>query len=140
MISTSYLIGEIVVIPLHRLSQPGVLVPQDHPLFHATLFALFSVACASTRPPIDDRDARPAGLFRRRADPDAFTLVFTNCRKWQPSDLRCRAGRHLLRRDRPDHRRLSHRKLRLQTIFFVNVVRRRQWSRCSMPRCATDAA
>ena len=69
-ISTSYLIGEIVVIPLtDYLSR--VFSFRRYMLANAALFALFSVACAFTHDlPLDDRHARPAGLCRRRADPD----------------------------------------------------------------------
>ena len=45
-ISTSYLIGEIIVIPADRLSQPGVLVPPLHARATRACFRLFSIACA----------------------------------------------------------------------------------------------
>ena len=68
-ISTSYLIGEIIVIPLtDYLSQ--VFSFRRYILVNAILFPLFSMACAFTH----DLGsmivhARPAGLRRRHPDP-----------------------------------------------------------------------
>jgi DHA2 family multidrug resistance protein len=76
-ISTSYLIGEIVVIPLtDYLSR--VFSFRRIMLAHATLFALFSVACAFTH----DLPSMIAmrglqGYFGGVLIPMAFTLVFT---------------------------------------------------------------
>jgi MFS transporter, DHA2 family, multidrug resistance protein len=76
-ISTSYLIGEIVVIPLtDYLSR--VFSFRKIILVHATLFAIFSVACAFARD-------LPTMIFLRGFQryfggvliPLAFTLVFT---------------------------------------------------------------
>ena len=69
-ISTSYLIGEIIVIPLtDYLSR--VFSFRRFLLGNLGLFLVFSVACAfATNLAADDRAARPAGLYRRRADPD----------------------------------------------------------------------
>ena len=70
-ISTSYLIGEIIVIPLTELSEPGVLVPALH-----DRRARSRSRCSPWPAPLpadlgsDDRDARTAGLRRRRPDPD----------------------------------------------------------------------
>jgi DHA2 family multidrug resistance protein len=82
-ISTSYLIGEIVVIPLtDYLSR--VFSFRKIMLAHATLFALFSVACAFTH----DLPSMIAmrglqGYFGGVLIPMAFTLVFTKLPKPQ---------------------------------------------------------
>jgi DHA2 family multidrug resistance protein len=82
-ISTSYLIGEIVVIPLtdylsRMFSYRNVI------LLFATLFAVFSVACAFTH----DLSSMIAmrglqGFFGGVLIPMAFTLVFTRLPKAQ---------------------------------------------------------
>jgi MFS transporter, DHA2 family, multidrug resistance protein len=82
-ISTSYLIGEIVVIPLtDYLSR--VFSFRKIMLAHATLFALFSVACAFTH----DLPSMIAmrglqGYFGGVLIPMAFTMVFTKLPKAQ---------------------------------------------------------
>jgi len=82
-ISTSYLIGEIVVIPLtDYLSR--VFSFRRIMLAHATLFAIFSVACAFT----SDLPSMIAmrglqGYFGGVLIPMAFTLVFTKLPKGQ---------------------------------------------------------
>jgi DHA2 family multidrug resistance protein len=82
-ISTSYLIGEIIVIPLtDYLSR--VFSFRKVMLGHATLFALFSVACAFTH----DLPSMIAmrglqGFFGGVLIPMAFTLVFTRLPKAQ---------------------------------------------------------
>jgi DHA2 family multidrug resistance protein len=82
-ISTSYLIGEIVVIPLtDYLSR--VFSFRKIMLVHATLFAIFSVACAFTH----DLPSMIAmrglqGYFGGVLIPMAFTLVFTRLPKGQ---------------------------------------------------------
>ena len=69
-ISTSYLIGEIVVIPLtDYLSR--VFSFRRYMIVSAVLFrAVLHGLRLRPRSRLDDRDARPAGLRRRRADPD----------------------------------------------------------------------
>ncbi len=82
-ISTSYLIGEIVVIPMtDYLSR--VFSFRRIMIGHATLFALFSVACAFTH----DLPSMIAmrglqGFFGGVLIPMAFTLVFTKLPKAQ---------------------------------------------------------
>src|SRR6478736_914291 len=82
-ISTSYLIGEIIVIPLtDYLSR--VFSFRNIILSFATLFAAFSVACAFT----DDLPSMIAmrgfqGFFGGVLIPMAFTLVFTRLPKSQ---------------------------------------------------------
>ena len=82
-ISTSYLIGEIVVIPLtDYLSR--VFSFRNIMLGHATLFAAFSVACAFTH----DLPSMIAmrglqGYFGGVLIPMAFTMVFTKLPKGQ---------------------------------------------------------
>jgi DHA2 family multidrug resistance protein len=82
-ISTSYLIGEIVVIPLtDYLSR--VFSFRNIMLGHATLFAAFSVACAFTH----DLPSMIAmrglqGYFGGVLIPMAFTMVFTKLPKSQ---------------------------------------------------------
>jgi DHA2 family multidrug resistance protein len=82
-ISTSYLIGEIVVIPLtDYLSR--VFSFRSIMLGHATLFAAFSVACAFTH----DLPSMIAmrglqGYFGGVLIPMAFTMVFTKLPKGQ---------------------------------------------------------
>ncbi|MBR0852072.1 multidrug efflux MFS transporter [Bradyrhizobium diazoefficiens] len=87
-ISTSYLIGEIIVIPLtDYLSR--VLSFRNVILSFATLFAVFSIACAFT----DDLPSMIAmrgfqGFFGGVLIPMAFTLVFTKLpRSQQPIGL-----------------------------------------------------
>src|SRR6185437_4410027 len=82
-ISTSYLIGEIVVIPLtDYLSR--VFSFRKIMLLHATLFAVFSIVCAFTH----DLPSMIAmrglqGYFGGVLIPMAFTLVFTKLPKAQ---------------------------------------------------------
>jgi MFS transporter, DHA2 family, multidrug resistance protein len=82
-ISTSYLIGEIVVIPLtDYLSR--VFSFRKIILVHATLFALFSVACAFARDLPTMIFLRAfQGFFGGVLIPMAFTLVFTKLPKHQ---------------------------------------------------------
>ncbi|RZN34046.1 EmrB/QacA family drug resistance transporter [Bradyrhizobium sp. Leo121] len=82
-ISTSYLIGEIVVIPLtDYLSR--VFSFRNIMIGHATLFAIFSVACAFTHD-LPSMIAMRAlqGFFGGVLIPMAFTLVFTKLPKAQ---------------------------------------------------------
>ena len=82
-ISTSYLIGEIVVIPLtDYLSR--VFSFRNIMIGHATLFAIFSVACAFTHD-LPSMIAMRAlqGFFGGVLIPMAFTLVFTKLPKVQ---------------------------------------------------------
>ena len=69
-ISTSYLIGEIIGDSADRLSEPGILLPPLHDRQRRAVCGLFGRLCLHARPAVDDRDARPAGFRRRRADPD----------------------------------------------------------------------
>src|SRR5215475_6926292 len=82
-ISNSYLIGEIVVIPLtDYLSR--VFSFRKIILAHATLFALFSVACAFARDlPTMILLRGFQGYFGGVLIPMAFTLVFTKLPKQQ---------------------------------------------------------
>ncbi|MGO4714330.1 DHA2 family efflux MFS transporter permease subunit [Bradyrhizobium sp. 2TAF24] len=82
-ISTSYLIGEIVVIPLtDYLSR--VFSFRNIILAHATLFAVFSVACAfATDLPSMIALRGLQGFFGGVLIPMAFTLVFTRLPKPQ---------------------------------------------------------
>src|SRR5260221_12737149 len=82
-ISTSYLIGEIVVIPLtDYLSR--VFSFRKIMLVHATLFAVFSVACAFTHDLTSMIAMRGLqGYFGGVLIPMAFTLVFTKLPKVQ---------------------------------------------------------
>ncbi|MBR1221611.1 DHA2 family efflux MFS transporter permease subunit [Bradyrhizobium sp. U87765 SZCCT0131] len=82
-ISTSYLIGEIVVIPLtDYLSR--VFSFRNIILVHATLFAAFSVACAfATDLPTMIAMRGLQGFFGGVLIPMAFTLVFTKLPKAQ---------------------------------------------------------
>jgi MFS transporter, DHA2 family, multidrug resistance protein len=82
-ISTSYLIGEIVVIPLtDYLSR--VFSFRNVIMWHATLFAIFSVLCAFTTD-LPSMIAMRAfqGFFGGVLIPMAFTLVFTKLPKQQ---------------------------------------------------------
>jgi hypothetical protein len=56
--------------PPHRLSQPRVLVPPLHDRERRTVRNILGRLRLHPRPALDDRDARIAGLCRRRADPD----------------------------------------------------------------------
>src|SRR4051812_37482364 len=82
-ISTSYLIGEIVVIPLtDYLSR--VFSFRRIMLTHATLFAIFSVACAFAYDlPTMIAMRGLQGYFGGVLIPMAFTLVFTRLPKAQ---------------------------------------------------------
>ena len=108
-ISTSYLIGEIVVIPLtDYLSR--VFSFRRYMLANAILFPLFSIACAFAHDlgsMIVMRGLQ--GFAGGMLIPMAFTMVLTKLPKaQQPTGLAAlRALRHLRARDRPDHRRLS---------------------------------
>ncbi len=114
-ISTSYLIGEIVVIPLtDYLSK--VFSFRRYIIGSTILFALFSMACAFAH----DLPSMIAmrglqGFAGGVLIPMAFTMVLTKLPKaQQPIGLaHVRACRHLRAGHRPDHRRLSHRELRL---------------------------
>src|ERR1700752_1965276 len=84
-ISTSYLIGEIIVIPLTDYLSRGFSF-RSIMLVFATLFAAFSVACAFTH----DLPSMIAmrglqGFFGGVLIPMAFTLVFTKLPKPQQS-------------------------------------------------------
>ena len=111
-ISTSYLIGEIVVIPLtDYLSR--VFSFRRYILVNAILFPIFSIACAFTHD-LGSMivDARPAGLRRRHPDPDGLHHGADQAAEGAAAD---RPGlfarlRHLRAGDRPDHRRLSDAK------------------------------
>ena len=114
-ISTSYLIGEIVVIPLtDYLSR--VFSFRRYMLANAILFPLFSIACAFAH----DLGsmivhARPAGFRRRHPDSDGLHDGADQAAEVAAAD-RARAVRprgDLRARDRSDDRRLSHRELRL---------------------------
>ena len=114
-ISTSYLIGEIVVIPLtdylsRVFSFRRYMLGERRPVP-----ALLDGLRLRPRPRLDDRAARPAGLRRRRAHPDGLHHGADQAAEGAAAD---RAGavcalRHLRAGDRPDHRRLPHRELRL---------------------------
>ena len=71
-ISTSYLIGEIVVIPLtDYLSR--VFSFRRYMIANTILFAaVLDGLRLHARPRLDDRDARPARLCRRRPHPDGL--------------------------------------------------------------------
>jgi len=123
-ISTSYLIGEIVVIPLtDYLSR--VFSFRKIMLAHATLFALFSVACAFTH----DLPSMIAmrglqGYFGGVLIPMAFTLVFTKLPKaQQPIGLAMFAlAVTFAPAIGPTIGGYLTENYGWQTIFFVNVV------------------
>src|SRR5215471_17421709 len=123
-ISTSYLIGEIVVIPLtDYLSR--VFSFRKIMIAHATLFALFSVACAFTH----DLPSMIAmrglqGYFGGVLIPMAFTLVFTKLPKpQQPIGLAMFAlAVTFAPAIGPTIGGYLTENYGWQTIFFVNVV------------------
>src|SRR6516164_6622723 len=123
-ISTSYLIGEIVVIPLtDYLSR--VFSFRKIMIGHATLFALFSVACAFTH----DLPSMIAmrglqGYFGGVLIPMAFTLVFTKLPKpQQPIGLAMFAlAVTFAPAIGPTIGGYLTENYGWQTIFFVNVV------------------
>jgi DHA2 family multidrug resistance protein len=123
-ISTSYLIGEIVVIPLtDYLSR--VFSFRNIMIGHATLFALFSVACAFTH----DLPSMIAmrglqGFFGGVLIPMAFTLVFTKLPKsQQPIGLAMFAlAVTFAPAIGPTIGGYLTENYGWQTIFFVNVV------------------
>src|SRR5271163_1049678 len=123
-ISTSYLIGEIVVIPLtdylSRMFSYRIVI-----LSFATLFALFSVACAFTH----DLPSMIAmrgfqGFFGGVLIPMAFTLVFTKLPKpQQPIGLAMFAlAVTFAPAIGPTIGGYLTENYGWQTIFFVNVV------------------
>ena len=101
-ISTSYLIGEIVVIPLtDYLSR--VFSFRRYMLASAALVrGLLGRLRLHPRSAVDDRDARPAGLCRRRADPDGVHAGADQAAEAAAADRACdlRAVGHLRARDR----------------------------------------
>ena len=132
-ISTSYLIAEIVVIPLSGwLAQ--VFSIRKYLLTNAVLFLLLSVACAFAQ-------NLPQMIVLRAVQgftggvliPMAFTLIITLLPKAkQPIGLALFAlSGHLRAGDRPDHRRLSHRELGLGVHLLRQPgARRASWSAC----------
>jgi MFS transporter, DHA2 family, multidrug resistance protein len=123
-ISTSYLIGEIVVIPLtDYLSR--VFSFRNIMLAHATLFALFSVACAfATDLPSMIAMRGLQGYFGGVLIPMAFTLVFTKLPKpQQPIGLAMFAlAVTFAPAIGPTIGGYLTENYGWQTIFFVNVV------------------
>src|SRR4051794_10078881 len=114
-ISTSYLIGEIVVIPLtDYLSR--VFSFRRYILANSVLFALFSMGCAFTHD-LGSMivNAGPAGFRRGRPHPDGVHHGADQAAQGAAADRPCpvRALGHLCARDRADHRRQSDRELRL---------------------------
>jgi len=123
-ISTSYLIGEIVVIPLtDYLSR--VFSFRNIMLAHATLFAAFSVACAfATDLPSMIAMRGLQGYFGGVLIPMAFTLVFTKLPKpQQPIGLAMFAlAVTFAPAIGPTIGGYLTENYGWQTIFFVNVV------------------
>ncbi len=119
-ISTSYLIGEIVVIPLtDYLSR--VFSFRRYIMASAILFAaVLDRLRLHPRSRLDDCYARPAGIRRRRADPDGVHAGADQAAEAAAADRACavRAVGDFRAGDRPDHRRLSDRKLRLADHFL----------------------
>ena len=130
-ISTSYLIAEIVVIPLSGwLAQ--VFSIRIYLLTNAVLFlAALGGLCAGAGPAADDRAARGAGLYRRRADPDGLHADHHAAAAGQAAGRPCavRAVGDLRAGDRPDHRRLSHREFRLAVHLLRQPRARRDHGR-----------
>src|SRR5260221_2353722 len=123
-ISTSYLIGEIIVIPLtDYLSR--VFSFRNIILSFATLFAAFSVACAFTHD-LPSMIAMRAlqGFFGGVLIPMAFTLVFTKLPKaQQPIGLAMFALSVTFAPSiGPTIGGYLTENYGWQTIFFVNVV------------------
>lgn len=114
-ISTSYLVAEIIMIPPHRLAgavalgtAPGGVGVGGVPDRLADVFH-------GLEPGKHDRVPRPAGVYRRRADPASVHPDPDQAARAPP---RQRHGdvchdRHLRAVHRPDHRRLAHGKLGL---------------------------
>ena len=123
-ISTAYLIGEIIVIPLcDYLSR--VFSFRRYLIVNTVLFLIFSVACGCAQPWPDDRSAGAAGVHRRRADPHGLHAGADQAAEGAAADRpgAVRAHRDFRTRDRADHRRLSDRiRYGWQYIFFVNLV------------------
>src|SRR6476646_10401550 len=114
-ISTSYLIAEIVVIPLSGwLAQ--VFSVRIYLLTNAILFLVLSVACAFAQNLSQMIVLRALqGFYRRRADPDGLYADHHPAAEGEAADRpgAVRVVRDLCAGDRPDHRRLSHRELGL---------------------------
>ncbi len=114
-ISTSYLIAEIVVIPLSGwLAQ--VFSIRIYLLTNAILFLVFSAACALAQDLPQMIGLRALqGFSGGVLIPMAFTLIITLLAEGEAAGRpgAVRALGHLRARDRPDHRRLPHGKLGL---------------------------
>ena len=140
-ISTSYLIGEIVVIPAHRLFQQRLLVSPLHPGEHDPVPAVLHSLCLRPRPWFDDCHARPAGLCRRRADPDGLHHGVDQAAEiataGRPRPLRPLG--HLRSGDRPDDRRLSDRELRMADHLLYQCRTKRRHGRCAGRNAGQDA-
>ena len=112
-ITTAYLIGEIIVIPMSDFLS-RVFSLRRYLIANTALFLLFSALCGQAHQPArDDRAARPARLCRRRADPAGLHHHRDHAAAVQAADRHggvC-ADRHVRAGDRPDDRRLSHRQL-----------------------------
>ncbi len=123
--------------PAHRLSHPGVLVPPLHAGERGAVRGVFGRLRLHPRSAVDDRDARPAGICRRRADPDGVHAGADQAAEAAAADRACdlRAVRHLRARDRTDHRRLSHRELRLAD----HLLRQRRADHRDGERALSDA-
>ena len=143
-ISTAYLIGEIIVIPLTDFLS-RVFSLRRYLLANVALFLVFSVLCGQAQQPRrDDRVARAARLCRRRHDPARLHHHHDDAAALEAGDGACRVrGDGDLRAgDRPDDRRLFHRQLRLALRFLRQPRSRRGDARRAMVRPAeiADAA
>ena len=69
-VQTTYLIAEVVMIPLSGLLVAAAVDPHAVRHFLRTGFTLASIACAMASSLGDDRVPRAPGLHRRRHDPD----------------------------------------------------------------------
>ena len=114
-ISTAYLIGEIIVIPMTDFLS-RVFSLRRYLIANTVLFLLFSVACGQAHSLSEMiAAARLAGLFRRRADPARLHhhRVHAAAVEAAVGLRRLRHHRHVRAGDRPDDRRLADRQLRL---------------------------
>ncbi len=114
-ISTAYLIGEIIVIPLTDFFS-RVFSLRRYLLANTALFLFFSVLCGhagSLGEMIVFRALQ--GFAGGVMIPLAFTIVMTHAAAFETADRarRIRDQRHVRAGDRTDDRRLSHRLLRL---------------------------
>src|SRR6266481_3506444 len=106
--------------PAERLACPGVLDPHLPPDQRLPLHGVLGGLRAGAKPAADDRAARRAGFFRRRADPDGLHADHHAAAEGEAADWPCDVCdlRNLCTRDLSFHWWLYHRELGLGIYFL----------------------